>query len=269
MMAGVGDAWTDADAYDGYIGRWSALVAHEFLAWLAVPPGQRWLEVGCGTGQLTRAILARTAPRGVVAVEPAPAYRDAAAARTDDGRVRFLAGDATDLPTGPFDVVVSGLVLNFVPDPAAAVAVMAARAPGGVVSAYVWDYAAGMQLLRAFWDAAAALDPAAAPLDEAERFPLCQEPALGALWRRAGLADVATTAITVPTRFADLDDVWRPFLRGQGPAPGYVAPLDDGRRAALRAELARRLPPPASDGSIALSARAWAVRGTARGLARP
>jgi SAM-dependent methyltransferase len=265
----VGEAWTDADAYDGYIGRWSAPVARAFLGWLGVPPGRTWLEVGCGTGQLTRAILASVAPREVVAVEPAPAYRAAAAARTDDDRARFLAGDATGLPAGPFDAVVSGLVLNFVPDPAAALVAMAARAPGGIVAAYVWDYAAGMQLLRAFWDAAASLDPAARALDEGERFPLCREPALRTLWRWAGLTAITTTALTVPTPFVDLDDVWQPFLRGQGPAPGYVAQLDERGRAALREELAGRLPPPAPDGTIALSARAWAVQGTASGATRP
>jgi hypothetical protein len=151
--------------------------------------------------------------------------------------------------------VVSGLVLNFVPDPAAAVAEIR-RATRGTFGAYVWDYGAGgIGLLRAFWDAAVALDPAAAALDEAVRFPLCGEGALGAAF------GVEARGITVPTVFRDFDDYWTPFLGGQGPAPAYLASLPEDRRVALRESLRERLPV-AADGTIALTARAWAVRGT-------
>jgi hypothetical protein len=129
-----------------------------------------------------------------------------------------------------------------------------------VVAVYVWDYAEGMELIRRFWDAAS-LDPDAAPLDEARRFPLCAPAALEELWRSAGLAGVETRAIEVPTPFADFDDYWRPFLGGQGPAPGYVMSLDGDRRKALRERLRAELPTSA-DGRIRLTARAWAVRGT-------
>jgi SAM-dependent methyltransferase len=167
-----------------------------------------------------------------------------------------------------FDAVVSGLTLNFVPEPDRAAAELArVAAPGGVVAAYVWDYAEGMAMMRYFWDAATALDPAAAELDEGRRFPLCQPDALGRLWTGAGLADVEVRAIEVPTRFADFDDYWTPFLGGQGPAPGYVMSLDEERRDALRDLLHARLPS-AQDGSIPLTARAWAVRGTALTSAR-
>ena len=134
--------------------------------------------------------------------------------------------------------------------------------PDGRVAAYVWDYTGGMELIRRFWDAAAALDPAAADLDEGRRFPLCQPEPLAGLFRDAGLAEVAVRPIQVPTVFRDFDDYWTPFLGGQGPAPGYVLSLDGAGRAALREELATRLPA-AADGSIALAARAWAVAGTA------
>jgi SAM-dependent methyltransferase len=173
-------------------------------------------------------------------------------------------GDARALPfpDSRFDAVASGLVLNFVPEPEAAVAELArVVTPGGVVGAYLWDYAEGMQMIRQFWDAATALDPAAAELDEGRRFPLCRPEPLRTLWTGAGLTGVEVEPIEVPTRFRDLEDYWAPFLGGQGPAPGYVSTLGDERRAALHALLGERLPV-AADRSITLSARAWAVRGT-------
>lgn len=256
----MADRWASGEAYEPYIGRWSRLVAPRFLDWLAVPAGRRWLDVGCGTGALSRAVLDRCDPAEVVGLDPSPDFVAWAAGHVHDPRARFAEGDAGRLPEGPFGVVVSGLVLNFVPDPAAAVTAMREAAPGGVVAAYVWDYAGRMDLLRLFWDAATDLDPAAAPLDEGVRFPLCQPAPLEALWQAAGLATVGTTAVEVTTEFADFDDLWTPFLGGQGPAPGYVRSLPDQRRAALRDRL-REVVPVARDGSVRLEARAWAVRG--------
>jgi hypothetical protein len=153
--------------------------------------------------------------------------------------------------------------LNFFPDPEAAVHEMrSVSAPQGTVSACVWDYSDGMQFLRRFWDAAAAVDSAARELDEGSRFPLCRRHTLTALFRSCGLGDVRCEPIVIPTAFASFDDYWRPFLGGTGPAPSYVASLDSDRRAILARrleELLRRGP----DGTIALTARAWAVRGTA------
>jgi SAM-dependent methyltransferase len=172
-------------------------------------------------------------------------------------------GDAQALPldAGAIDAAVSGLVLNFVPSPAAMIGEMRRVArPGGTVALYVWDYAARMELIRHFWDAAVALDPAAAPLDEGPRFPVCHPEALAVLFRQAGLTAVETRAVDVPTVFRDFDDYWTPFLGGQGPAPGYCMGLPEARRAALRERLRARLPADA-DGRIALVARAWAVRG--------
>jgi len=258
------DAWAAGDAYEPYIGRWSRLVAREFLAWLAAPPGGRWLDVGCGTGALTGAILDDAAPARVEGVDPSAAFVGYARERVRDPRAAFVVADAQSLPQadGSIDVAVSGLALNFVPRPESAAAEMArvVRA-GGTVAAYVWDYADRMQLIRVFWDAAVALDPAAAELDEARRFPICHPAALEELFRGAGLRNVESRAIDVPTRFRDFDDYWRPFLGGQGPAPGYAMGLAEERRAALREHLRAALPA-AADGSIELVARAWAVRGT-------
>ena len=195
-------------------------------------------------------------------MDPSEGFLDIARARIQDARASFHTGDARmlPLPDGQFDAVVSGLALNFVPDPPRAVAEFARLAgSGSAVAAYVWDYAGGMEMMRYFWDAAAA-DPAAADLDEGRRFPLCQPEPLCQLWTDAGLDDVSVQPIETPTRFADFDDYWRPFLGGQGPAPGYAMSLSDERRRALRDLLRERLPA-GPDGAIQLTARAWAVRG--------
>ena len=257
------DVWAAGDAYEPYVGRWSRLVAAELLAWLAVPPGARWLDVGCGTGALSRTILDRAAPEAVTGLDASAGFVQHAAARVADRRASFRVGDAQALPfdDGAFDAAVSGLVLNFVPAPARMVAEMRRVVrQGGAVALYVWDYADGMALMRHFWDAAAALDPAARPLDEGRRFPICRPEPLAALFRDAGLADVDVRALDVPTVFRDFDDYWTPFLGGQGPAPGYCSSLDEARRTALREAIRARLPVQ-PDGRIPLTARAWAARG--------
>ncbi|MDP4500400.1 class I SAM-dependent methyltransferase [Nonomuraea turcica] len=259
------EVWARGDAYGFFMGRWSRRVAAAFVPWLGVPPGRRWLDAGCGTGALSAAVLAAADPAEVTGVDPAEGFIGHARAQIADARARFEVGDATSLsfPAGRFDAVVSGLVLNFVPEPARAVAEFArVAAPGATVAAYVWDYAEGMAMLRYFWDAATVLDPAAATLDEGARFPLCRPERLGELWTGTGLSSVAVEPIEVPTVFADFDDYWMPFLGGQGPAPGYVMALAEDHRTALRDALRRRLPT-GPDGSIALTARAWAVRGYA------
>jgi hypothetical protein len=160
--------------------------------------------------------------------------------------------------------VVSALALNFVPDPGQAVAESARVAvSGGVVAAYVWDYAGGMAMMRYFWDAATALDSAAVELDEGRRFPMCRPEPLCELWTNAGMHEVAIQPIEVPTLLVDFADYWTPFLGGQGPAPTYVASLTEEHRRALRDLLRARLPVN-PDGSIPLTAKAWAVRGLAR-----
>jgi SAM-dependent methyltransferase len=179
------------------------------------------------------------------------------------GRASFVVGDARALPieTASCDAAVSGLALNFVPEPARAAAEMARVVrPGGVVAVYVWDYTGKMELMRYFWDAAIALDPAARELDEGPRFPICAPGPLRELFTRAGLRGVEVRAIDVPTVFRDFDDYWSPFLGGQAPAPAYAMSLSDAGRNALRDRIRAHLPIGA-DGTISLTARAWAVRG--------
>ena len=259
------DSWASGQGYESFVGRLSRLVAPEFVTWLAVPPGARWLDVGSGTGALTEAVLAHCAPAEVVGVEPSDAFRSYAEKTVPDPRASFRSGDARALPVddGAFDAVTSALVLNFVPDQPAAVAEMrrAAR-PGGTVAGYVWDYVDGMPMLSTVWDAAVALDASVAALHEARRFAGNQPDPLRGMFVGAGLRAVDVQGICVPVDFGSFDDFWSPLLVGTGPAPTYIASLDEADRAALRDAVRTRLPADA-DGSIHLMACAWAVRGTA------
>ncbi len=259
------DRWEGAGDYESYVGRWSRLVAPAFVAWVGAPAGSAWLDAGCGTGALTAAI-AIVEPASVVAVDASPSFAGHAGEALGDRRFTFLVGDAMALPltSGRIDVAVSGLLLNFLPDPAAAVREwLRVTRPGGTVAAYVWDYAEGMGPIRAFWDAAVELEPAARTADEAERFPLCHPDRLHDVFAGCGLHDVATDAIDVSATYAGFDDYWAPFLTGVGPAPGYCAALPPERREALRARLLAQLAP--SGGPIVMQARAFAVRGIAPG----
>jgi SAM-dependent methyltransferase len=267
MGADQEPVWASGDSYEPYVGRWSRLVARDFLDWLAVPRDARWLDVGCGTGAVTSGILSRAFPASVLGVDPSPQFVEHARATIHDGRATFQIGDAQTLPAAPktFDAVVSGLVLNFVPDTGRAVGEMRRVARrGAVIGVYVWDYAGKMELMRYFWDAAGDLDPVAREQDEGRRFPLCRPEALTATFQRAGLDAIETRAIDAPTVFRDFDDYWTPFLGGQAPAPGYCMSLSEERRAVLRDTIRGRLPF-AVDGTIPLVARAWAVKATVPG----
>lgn len=256
------DAWQAGESYDAYMGRWSRRIAPLFLDRLQAAEGLDWLVVGCGTGALSEAIVARSGPRSVTGIDPSPGFISRAQEIVHDPRATFLVGDAQALPVdaAAFDLVVSGLVLNFVPDRLKALEEMkrAAR-PNGRVCFYVWDYpGGGVEFMRAFWTTASSLDPDAADLTEDRRFPFCTPQALTELARAAGLMSIECEAIEVATVFRNFDDYWRPFTLGAGPAPGYCMSLAPEKRERLRELLQERLPVDA-DGSIPLKVRAWAV----------
>jgi Methylase involved in ubiquinone/menaquinone biosynthesis len=257
----VSDTWERGSPYEQYVGRWSRRVAPLFLSWLNIPGGRRWLDVGCGTGALCAAIVDRCSPSSVTGVEPSEGFLKTARENLA-GQAALRQGSATAIPLSDasVDVVVSGLVLNFVPDQHAALFEMArVTGKGGTIAAYVWDYSGRMELMRHFWDVAGKLDPNAAKMDEGVRFPLCRPEALEQLFAGAGLEEIEVSAIDIPTLFANFDDYWQPFLGGQGPAPAYAMSLDETARAWLRDCIRARLPIEAN-GSISLTARAWAVR---------
>jgi SAM-dependent methyltransferase len=266
--------WGAGDAYERYMGRWSRRVAPRFVEWLGVAPGLAWIDIGCGTGILTGAILRQGEPSRVLGLDSAPGFLEVARSRLADPRVTFaegdalaLSGDALALPEagGVFDVAVSGLVLNFLKDKAGAVREMARVVrPGGTVALYVWDYAGNMQLMRHFFDVATVLDERARDFDDGIQAPVCRPGPLQRLFAEAGLADVAVRAIDITTAFESFDDYWAPFLGGTGSAPKYCMSLSEPAREELRERLRARLPT-GPDGEILLAARAWAVRGQVGG----
>ncbi|MGZ6316492.1 MAG: class I SAM-dependent methyltransferase [Anaerolineales bacterium] len=257
------DEWTRGQAYEPFVGRWSRLIASEFINWLSVAAQASWMDVGSGTGALSETILNLAEPKSLRGIDRSQGYVDFARGHVRDARARFESGDAQLLPveSDTYDAAVSGLVLNFVPEPARMVAEMRRVVrPGGTVGLYVWDYAGKMQFMRHFWNAAGALDPAARDLDEGRRFPICQPDKLIDLFQTAGLTELDTEPIEIETYFKDFDDYWAPFLGGQGPAPSYAMSLNEEARARLRERIRAALPF-AIDGSIPLVARAWAVKG--------
>jgi SAM-dependent methyltransferase len=257
------DAWKSGDHYERYMGRWSRQIATRFLDWLDPPKNANWLEVGCGTGALSTAIIKQCSPKSLIAIDSSEGFLDAARANVADAHVSFRIGDAQALDAGDAsaDVVASGLVLNFVPDRERALAEMRrVLRPGGTIGFYVWDYAGGgVEFMRAFWNAATALDHGARELTEDRRFPFCTQAGLTDLAEQAGLAAIQSTAIEVPTIFTNFEDYWQPFTLGAGPAPGYCMSLSPDARERLRQSLDEALPR-SNDGSIRLKTRAWAVK---------
>ena len=256
------DKWSSGDSYERYMGRWSRQLAPSFLQWVDAPPGRRWLDVGCGTGALSSAISDLCAPTALIGVDPSAGFLAVASQRLAAGTVLHR-GSALQLPlgAGEVDVAVAALVLNFVPDTAAALREMVrVTAGGGCVAACVWDYAGRMEMIRAYWDAATDLGLVAGGLEQGERFPICNPEALAAAFSTAGLQQVETAAIDIELCFADFDDYWQPFLGGQGPAPAHAMSLDEHQRGDLRDLLQRRLET-ATGAPLVLNARAWAARG--------
>jgi len=255
--------WSSGDAYEGYIGRWSRKVAPQFLAWLHPEPSLAWLDVGCGTGALTSAVLELANPASITGIDSSDAFIDIARERIDDERAVFETADAQalSLTDQSVDIAVSALCLNHIPQPAQAVREMArvVRAAGSI-AAYVWDYAGEMWMSRLLWEAAARIDPAAASHRMGMGHLQCAPVPLRGLFEEAGLRDVEVTEIVIDTPFASFDDFWRPYEHGTGVAPHYVQSLSLPFRSALRDDLRSTLPI-APDGTIALTARAWAVRG--------
>jgi len=244
--------FSQSDGYERFMGRWSRRLAPLFVTFAGVTDGDRVLDVGSGTGALSAAAAAIGSVQ-VTGIEPSASFVQYAREHVNG---RFEVGDALALAFADdaFDRTLSMLVLNFVPDPAAALQQMIrVTRPGGVVAAAVWDYGDGMQMLRTFWDAAVALDPDAAPRDEGH-MPLCTRGSLAQLWRTHGLADVDEQPLTIDMTFASFDDYWQPFQCGQGPAGVYVSSLAESARHTLESRLR-------ANADLTMRARAWAVRG--------
>lgn len=260
----MNDPWSGGSAYERFMGRWSSLVAEKFLTWLAVPPGMIWLDVGCGTGTLTKLILKTQKPAKIISIDSSEEFISYTKKILSDLSVQFkvCTAESLNIESSSIDAVVSGLVLNFIPQPEVAIHEMIrVTKPGWKIGIFLWDYSKGMQMLRYFWDAAVELDDKAKEFDEGIRFPLCRKGELSELFRKAGLKDVEEIPIEINTHFKDFNDYWEPFLGNVGPAPAYAISLDSAKRKRLEMKVRNSLPFN-KDGSISITARAWAVKGT-------
>ena len=212
--------FSEAEAYERFMGRWSRRLATPFLKFAGLKDGDRVLDVGSGTGALALAVLQEAPASRVVGIDPSPAYVAHAQTRAGGGHATFEEGDAQRLrfPDGSFDATLALLVVNFIPDRVAAVREMArVTRSGGVVAAAVWDYGDRMEMLRAFWDEAVVLDPASEPKDE-RHMPACRPGELAALWTVAGPARRPGGAARYPADILLVRGLLVPFPRGAGPS---------------------------------------------------
>jgi len=258
----IDDAWNSSDLYEYFMGRWSTLMAPVFLEWLNLPPNLSWLDIGCGTGALSEAIYSHSKPAYLSSIDPSAEFLDKARKRlSNEGD--YAVGSASNIPKAndSYDIIVSGLALNFIPDLTSAFNEMKrVLKTNGSIAAYVWDYKDRIDFLRLFWDTACEVNPDSYKLDEGIRFPICDINNLKDLFQEVGMVDIETSYLNIITVFKEFDDYWNPFLGGQGPAPSYLASLNDDLKEELKANIHKKLSIE-PDGSIKLLARAIAVRG--------
>jgi SAM-dependent methyltransferase len=246
-----------AEAYDRYMGRYSALLSPQFAELAGVRDGQRVLDVGCGPGALTAELVTRIGPSAVAAVDPSEPFVAAARERHPEVSVERASAERLPFPDDAFDAALAQLVVHFMSDPGAGVAEMRrVTRPDGVVAACVWDHAGGQGPLSAFWDVARQLDP---DVDDESRLVGAREGDLTRLFEAAGLRDVEETALSVSLEHPTFDEWWEPYTFGVGPAGAYVAKLDRERQARLREACRSALP----DAPFVLTPRAWTARGLA------
>lgn len=255
----------DGDGYELNMGRWSRRLAIAFIKFVGTGDGERVLDVGCGTGALAEAVVARSQPLEVHAIDAAQVYVDYARERATDPRLFFATGDACSLsyPDKHFDRVMSLLVLHFVPQAAEAISEMRrVGKPGATVAAAVWDVRGGFVANRMFFDTAAALDPRASAR-RAKNYtrPLTMPGELAAAWHAAGFAEVEEAQLSVRMDFTSFEDYWRPYLGKDGPGAEYVGSLDADERSRLEAAVRSAYLDGEADGPRSYAALAWAVKG--------
>jgi SAM-dependent methyltransferase len=255
--------FTAGDAYERFMGRWSRLLAPQLVAFAGVRDGERVLDVGTGTGSLASALEQAGPKIQVVGIDPSEGFIRYAQKNARSSRASFELGDAQALkfPDASFDRTLSLLVMNFIPDHAKAINEMRrVTRPQGIVGACVWDYDAGMEMLRFFWDEVVALDPAMEAKDE-RHMKLSRQGQLGELWKKAGLVNVEEKPLVIEQAYTSFHDYWESFLKGAGPGGAYVVALTEARRQELETRMRARLLGNRADGPFTLKARAWCVKG--------
>ena len=249
--------------YERFMGRWSRQLAPLYVSFAGIKNGDRVLDVGTGTGSVAATVEAAMPASQIVGIDPSAGFIAYAQKNAKSARARFEVGDAQALKftDASFDHAMASLVMNFIPDHNKAIAEMrrVTRA-GGTVSACVWDYNEGMQMLRFFWDEAVALDPAIEPKDE-RHMKLSRQGQLGDLWRKAGLINLQESPLVIDQAYASFNDYWESFKTGAGPGGAFVVSLPEDRRQQLETRVRKRLLGDRQDGPFTLKARAWCVRG--------
>lgn len=256
---------TDAAAYERLMGRWSRLLATQFIEFAGIGDGDRILDLGCGTGSLAFALAARKEPSRILGIDISDAYVAHARMQAGDPRLSFRTADAggLDLPDGSVDRCYSLLALNFVAQPDRAVAEMRrVTQPGGMIAAAVWDFAGGLTYQRLFWDTAAARDPAAATA-RARHYAaaLTWSGELEEAFSRAGAHDILATSLTMRMDYENFEDYWAPIAHAQGPVGDYVKRLDPIALTALATAVESAYLAGRADGPRSMTATAWAVKG--------
>ena len=261
-MTATDFAFTEGAAYERFMGPWTRAVGAVFLDWLAIPQGQRWLDIGCGTGVFTELILEKAAPSEIVAIDPAPAQVAFAREKPIGRRADFRIADAANLPFDDegFDVVASALALNFIPEREKSVAEMRrVTRPGGCVAGFVWDFCGPLAATRHVANVLREMEAKVAPMPGVKSTRL---EALGPLFEQAGLADVELRAIEVELTYPDFEAYWRRFIENPTPASLFVRDLPPADKEVFREKVSASLPA-APDGTVTFSARANAVKGFA------
>lgn len=241
------------ETYDSFMGRYSRPLADQFADAAGLQRGHTAVDIGCGPGALTGVLVDRLGIDAVAACDPASGFVAECAVRHPGVRVELGRAESIPFETGGFDHAMAQLVLHFVSDPArAAIEMMRVVRPGGCVSACVWDFDEGMEMLRCFWDAALEIDPAAP--DEAQRLRFGRSGEIAQLFESAGMVDVVESTLRVSSSYAGFDELWNGYLAGVGPAGAYCSSLTDDDRRRLRRALFGRVGEPT--GSITLGALA-------------
>ncbi len=244
-----------AEAYDGFMGRWSRQLSGPLADLAGVRGGLRVLDVGCGTGALTAELVRRAGAKNVSAIDPSESFVAAMRGRFPQVDVREGTAERLPFDDRSFDAVLAQLVVHFMADPVAGIAEMRrVTRPGGRVAACVWDHFGDRGPLAAFWDAARTIQP---DVHDESHMPGVREGHLVELFEAAGLREVAPATLRAAIEHPTFEAWWEPFTLAAGPAGAYVASLDPAARADLREECRRRLGPP----PIVVEGIAWAARG--------
>jgi ubiquinone/menaquinone biosynthesis C-methylase UbiE len=262
-MSQMSQLFSDGEAYERLMGRWSRVAGESFLDWLDIPGNVRWLDVGCGNGAFTEALIARCTPMEVIGVDPSEGQLAFARTRPGAKSAQFQIGDAEALPFGDdrFDVAVMALVLTFLPDPAKAVSEMARVVrPGGWVGTYMWDVPGGGTPVHPIY---VAIESLGMPSPRPPGAAVARLETMQALWEDAGLESIETRVIRISVVYSDFDEFWDSNSVPVGTQGKAIREMSPTAREQLRTRLREQLIVD-SDGRIAYESFANAVKGRVR-----